>query len=208
MTKYHARRERIVAGATVRFLSHGFSRVTMDRLAADLGVSKKTLYQHFGSKEQLLYAVVTRFLEETAASVESIISPKRSSVLEKLASLMDFMTRRLSIVSLAFLEELEKYAPDMWREVQEFRRRRIIENFHRLYRLGQRQGIFSSEPDPQLTTQLFLSLVQGTMNPQSLAKIPFLPAQVMRAIITIFLFGTLEEKYRHTSRKKFIKGQP
>ena len=189
-------RDRIVGGASARFLSHGFNRVTMDRLASDLGVSKKTLYQHFTSKEQLLYAVVTGFLEETAKNVQAILGRKEEEIPARLADLMDYMSRRLSGVSLVFFEELERYAPDMWAEVQEFRRRRITENILKLFQSGHRRNIFSAEPDHRLTTHLFLILVQGLMNPQALARLPFTPAQAMRAVITIFLYGTLSEPYR------------
>jgi len=194
--------ERIVAGASARFLAQGFSRVTMDRLAADLGVSKKTLYRHFASKEQLLYAVVTRFLEETTASVDAILKGPGHDLPDKLTALMDFMGRRLSGVSLVFLEELERHAPDMWREVQEFRRRRITENILKLYRTGRRQGLFAPEPDPRLTAHLFLTLVQGAINPQALSRIPYPPSQVIRAVITIFLHGTLAGDTRLARQKK------
>lgn len=189
-------RDRIIQGASSRFLAHGFSRVTMDRLAADLGVSKKTLYQHFASKEQLLYAVVTRFLEGNAAEVGAILGRRDDDVLAKLAALMDFMSRRLSEVDLVFFEELERYAPEMWQEVQEFRRRRITENFVKLYRAGRRQGLFSNDLDPQLTAQLFLAAVQGAMTPRSLSRLHFSPSQVLRSIIAIFLYGTVNDAAR------------
>lgn len=195
-------RDRVVRGASARFLAHGFSRVTMDRLASDLGVSKKTLYQYFASKEQLLRAVVDCFLGETAASVEAILGRKGDEIPDRLAALMDYMSLRLSGVSLVFFEELERYAPEMWREVQEFRRRRITENILGLYRSGLRRKIFSAEPDHRLTAQLFLTLVQGVMNPQSLSRLNFPPAQVMRAVIDIFLYGTLSEGYRKKRRIK------
>src|SRR5438876_10944376 len=51
-------RQRIVDAARVHFFSHGFRRVTMDDLAEELGVSKKTLYAHFSSKIALLEAVL------------------------------------------------------------------------------------------------------------------------------------------------------
>ncbi len=188
-------RDRIVQGATSRFLAHGFSQVTMDRLASDLGVSKKTLYQHFASKEALLYAVVTGFLEETSASVKAIIG-RSGDVRNRLAALMNFLSRRLSMVSPVFFEELERLAPEMWQEVQEFRRRQIVSNLLRLYRAGRRQGVFSPYPAPPLVVQLFLSTVEGVMNPRVLSRLSYPPAQVMRAIITIFLFGTVSDRSR------------
>lgn len=188
-------RGRIIRGASSRFLAHGFSRVTMDRLAADLGVSKKTLYRHFASKEALLYEVVTGFLAETSASVKAIIG-RGGDVRGRLAALMNFLSRRLSGVSPVFFEELERHTPEMWQEVQEFRRRQIVRNILKLYRAGRRHGVFSPYPAPQLTVQLFLSTVEGVMNPRVLSRLPYPPAQVMRAIITIFLFGTVSDRSR------------
>ena len=51
-------RQRILRVAMTFFLAHGFSRVTMDEIARELGMSKKTLYQHFESKESLMLAGV------------------------------------------------------------------------------------------------------------------------------------------------------
>ena len=53
-------RDRIVATAERIFLRSGFSRVLMDDLARELGMSKKTLYSHFASKEELLRAVLVQ----------------------------------------------------------------------------------------------------------------------------------------------------
>src|SRR4026208_693507 len=51
-------RHRIVDAARIHFFSHGFRSVTMDDLAEELGVSKKTLYAHFPGKFNLLEAVL------------------------------------------------------------------------------------------------------------------------------------------------------
>src|SRR5206468_10029474 len=59
--------QRIVEAARAHFFSHGFRSVTMDDLAEELGISKKTLYAHFPGKIQLLEAV----LEDKFAGVEA-----------------------------------------------------------------------------------------------------------------------------------------
>src|SRR4051812_39400438 len=67
-------REGIVAAARQHFFAHGFRGVTMDELAAGLGMSKKTLYAHFPSKTALLEAMLReklRHLEEEVARVTS-----------------------------------------------------------------------------------------------------------------------------------------
>src|SRR5262245_50783563 len=67
-------RERIVLEARRHFLSHGFRGVTMDDLAAELGMSKKTLYAHFPGKSALLQAVLEDKLRSADADFGEITS--------------------------------------------------------------------------------------------------------------------------------------
>src|SRR6058998_2879115 len=69
LTTCDPNRQRIVDAARAHFFSHGFRRVTMDDLAEELGISKKTLYAHFPGKFDLLEAV----LADKFASVEATL---------------------------------------------------------------------------------------------------------------------------------------
>ena len=79
-------RERIVGMAERIFLRSGFSRVLMDDLARELGMSKKTLYSHFASKEELLRAVLLQRTREVDEGLEAIVSAKESFPAEAGAS--------------------------------------------------------------------------------------------------------------------------
>src|SRR6266511_1257546 len=65
-------RQRIVEAARAHFFSHGFRSVTMDDLAAGLGMSKKTLYAHFPSKIALLEAVLANKFAGIEAKLNEI----------------------------------------------------------------------------------------------------------------------------------------
>ena len=69
----NAARQRIVAGARRHFFAHGFRGVTMDDLAEELGMSKKTLYAHFPSKTALLEAVIGDKLQRVEADLDRVI---------------------------------------------------------------------------------------------------------------------------------------
>src|SRR6266436_5920479 len=66
------RAQRIVEAARAHFFSHGFRSVTMDDLAAELGISKKTLYAHFASKTVLLEAVLADKFASVGSTLERI----------------------------------------------------------------------------------------------------------------------------------------
>ena len=61
------RKERIIDQAMQMFVAQGIKAVRMDDIARQLGVSKRTLYEEFGDKEQLLYLAITRHIEQTEA---------------------------------------------------------------------------------------------------------------------------------------------
>ena len=65
-------RERIVAAARRQFLAHGIRSVTMEELAGDLGMSKKTLYAHFPGKAELVQAILVEKISELEGEVSRI----------------------------------------------------------------------------------------------------------------------------------------
>ena len=68
-------RERIVAGGRRHFFANGFRGVTMEDLAEELGMSKKTLYAHFPSKTSLLQAVMVSKFQEVEVDLDRITHP-------------------------------------------------------------------------------------------------------------------------------------
>jgi TetR/AcrR family transcriptional regulator, mexJK operon transcriptional repressor len=72
------KRELILSAAENSFFSRGFSDTTIERIAADAGVSKVTVYGHFGDKETLFEAVVTREAEQIKAAVAQLVTAKSS----------------------------------------------------------------------------------------------------------------------------------
>src|SRR5437660_5734616 len=86
-------RSRIVAAARAHFLTHGFRGVTMADLAAELGMSKKTLYAHFESKDALLEAVLRDKFQGVEAELEKISARAGASFPEALHDLLAAMRR-------------------------------------------------------------------------------------------------------------------
>ena len=100
-------RDRIAATAERIFFAAGFSRVLMDDLARELGMSKKTLYSHFSSKEDLLRAVLARRTREVERGLEAIVSTKETFPL-KLGHLAQFLQSKLADVSPVFLGDIRR----------------------------------------------------------------------------------------------------
>src|SRR5437660_5823000 len=88
-----AARHRIVTGARRYFFSHGFRGVTMDDLAAELGMSKKTLYAHFDTKMALLQAVMCDKMSAVEADLERALTEGADDFSTHLQALLSCMRK-------------------------------------------------------------------------------------------------------------------
>jgi AcrR family transcriptional regulator len=159
-----------------------------------LGVSKKTIYQHFAGKDALLHAVVDKLLMTTAADVERLLGDDSVDFIDKLIGLMRLLTVRISQISKPFTEDLRRHAPTLWREINQFRHRKIMANFVKLVRKGQARGVFRKDIDPELLTVIYAATVQGVVNPQTVSELPYNVSQLFQAIGKTMFIGILTEK--------------
>jgi AcrR family transcriptional regulator len=183
-------RERIIALASERFFEEGFSRVPVEEIASGLGISKKTFYKHFRSKDELLLVVTERLLTGIRAQVRSIIEGD-AAFLEKLDALMTFLGQRLSRLSRPMMRDLQRHSPRIWARVQQFRRERISNDFKGLLLRGVTDGFVRRDVDVDLFLLAFTGAVEAVVNPAVLAEHPLPVQDVIRSIMTVLLRGIL-----------------
>ena len=191
---------RILDAAQSRFFAHGFSRVTMDELAADLGMSKKTLYRHFPAKEALLEAVMDRFTHGIAKEMDTIMANRSLVFPARLQALLGALGRRLALLDRVFLEDMGRHAPQVWKRIEDFRRERIFRVFGELFRQGAAQGHFRSDLDPSLILQIYFHSIQNVLNPRTLSTLPHSAGQVFETLLSVLFEGVLTEKGRRRHR--------
>ena len=197
MTKSDAAlRARIRGAGRELFLTRGFVRVTADEIAGRLGISKSTLYKSFASKEEILRAVVRDILNEIAASVEGILADGRLSFVEKLVALFSFVGERISLFGPLLIRDIQKGAPRIWKEIDDFRRDKILKNFRVILESGRQQGLFRGDIDPDLLLLMFASLIGEFINPEAALRSGRSPAEAFESIIKVFFQGILTDRGR------------
>ena len=189
-------RQRIVDAARAHFFSHGFRSVTMDDLAEELGVSKKTLYAHFPGKLDLLEAV----LADKFAGVEAtLMQATRAHAHDFPATLHELLAgtqRELGEIKPPFVRDMRQKAPHVFKVV-EHRRAALIERyFGKLFVEGQRAGMVRKDVPATLIIEVLLAIVQATMNPPKMEELGMLPKEGFSGIIRIVLEGALTPKGR------------
>src|SRR5207253_4278628 len=111
-------RQRMVNAARAHFFSHGFRSVTMDDLAEELGISKKTLYAHFPGKFDLLEAVLADKLTGVETTLKEVTRAHPRDFPAALQALLAGTQRELDEIKPPFVRDMRQKAPDVFKLVE------------------------------------------------------------------------------------------
>ena len=192
---------RIVTAARRHFFAHGFRSVTMDDLAEELGMSKKTLYASFPSKEALLRAVLLDKFRSVELDLDRIASGSSTDVLEPLHQLLACVQHHAEEIQPPFVRDIRREAPEMFQLVQSRRRDVIQSYFGKILDEGRRAGIFRKDISSRLMIEILLGATEAIMNPPKMAELGLTPKTGFLAIIAVVLEGLLTEKGRLRERQ-------
>ncbi|AXG73507.1 TetR/AcrR family transcriptional regulator [Flavobacterium arcticum] len=106
-------RETIVKKATEMFMSLGFKSVTMDDIANELSISKKTIYQHFCNKHDLVEASTLSVFENVSCGIDGIREMGKNSI-EEIFIIRSFMMQHLNNESASPFYQLQKFFPKIF----------------------------------------------------------------------------------------------
>ena len=196
-------RLRILSTAGEEFFRHGFSKVTVDEIATRLGISKKTIYKYFSSKDELLRDVTRATMNEIGACCSDILKDEGIEFVDKLRNMMTTVGVHYSKLAKPLIEDLQKHAPHIWKEIADFRTERINKDFGALLQEGMEKGIFRRDIDRQLILLIYGNAIQTIINPEMLMNLPYTATQIFETIMKVMFEGILTEE----AKPKYLSGQ-
>jgi len=188
--------KRIVTAARRHFFAHGFRGVTMDDLAQELGMSKKTLYASFPSKVDLLRAVLLEKFRSVETDLDEVMATASQDVLATLRQLLACMQRHTEEIQPPFVRDIRREAPEMFQLVQSRRRSLIQRYFGRIFEDGRKAGIIRKDMPTRLMIEMLLGVTEAIMNPTKIAELGLTPTEGYMSIMTTIFKGLLTEKGR------------
>lgn len=182
---------RIIEGARRHFFAHGFRGVTMDDLAEELGMSKKTLYAHFPSKTALLEAVIADKLKQVEADLKDAMSGEAADFPARLHAMLLCMRRQADEIQPAFIRDVQREVPELFALVQEGRRKLIQRYFGKLLKEGIKAGSIRGDIPADLMIEILTGAVDAIINPARMGELGLTPRTGFAQIISVFLEGAL-----------------
>ncbi|MDD5350964.1 MAG: TetR/AcrR family transcriptional regulator [Chthoniobacteraceae bacterium] len=187
----HPVEERILAAARAHFFVHGFRGVTMSDLAADLGMSKKTLYAHFPSKTALVERVLSAKLRAVEEELQRITGESPADFTATLRQMLACIQRHTQQVRPPFLRDIERETPELHAFLKKRRQELAHRSFGKLIAAGRKAGIIRRDIPANLVIEMLLGI-----QPEKMAELGLTPAAALTMVTSVLFEGLLTEKGR------------
>ncbi len=201
-------KEKILKGAEDLFMKYGVRSISMDDIARHLSVSKKTLYQYFADKEELVTMVSKSHLERSTKQYEELHETSGNSI-EELARLSVCLKKDMEELNPAMLYDIQKFHPKAWNIWLEYKNKFIRESVVRNLKQGIEDGYIREEVNSEILAAVRIELVQIAFSQEVFPREKFKLAEVQGQIFDHFVFGLVTEKGKKLYMKhKELNNQP
>lgn len=182
---------RLLDTAHRMLLAYGYQAFTMDQLAHELGVSKKTLYVHFPSKDAIVNRIIEAIGHMLRTRMEAVVGDPALTFTQKLSGVVNAVGSTLANMNPTLLRDLQRFAPTIYHKIENIRQRMIPSVFERLIRAGITEGKVRRDIDPEFAAEFWLHAIRGLVQPAALERSHLtLPATFNQAL-DLFFAGLL-----------------
>lgn len=186
-------KDRILVKSHEQFNRFGIRSVSMDDIATALGMSKKTLYQHFADKEELVCACFSQVMETNRHQCLEY-QKKAENPIHELFLAFDMTQEMFAKMNPVVLYEMEKYHPTAYNRFREFKHgflyKVISDNLER----GIREELYRPDVDVDVITRLRIESVMlpfdATVFPNNRTHLIHIEQQLFE----LFLYGLATSK--------------
>lgn len=178
---------RIIEQATPMFLHYGIKSITMDMVANRLGISKRTLYENFKEKNELLLACLEKAEAERNKRLE-IYYTQRKNVIELLLNVHEDILRFMRNASPAYFIDMERYYPkvyDRYAHEKEVHKQSIID----LLREGIGEGMIRNDINIEIVSTLLSLQFELLKNADQIFKSKYTFTEIFETIFKSFIRG-------------------
>jgi AcrR family transcriptional regulator len=196
----HDIKDKILNGSKKLFMKYGVRSISMDDIARHLAVSKKTLYQHFADKDELVLMVSKSHMKDEKNRYETITSNSTNSI-EELHKISSCLRRDMEEMNPTLLFDIEKFYPKAFEVYTDFKNKFVRHSIVKNIKQGIEEGYFRPEINCEIIASLRLNNVEAAFDERIFPKEKFNLAAVQVQLFEFFVYGICTEK----GRKLYLK---
>jgi AcrR family transcriptional regulator len=186
--------KRIIDGAAALFFEQGFSKVTVEEIAERIGITKKTIYNHFPNKNTLLEEVIRSSVGTIITTIESIARDPKIEFTEKVRQIVSYAFHELSEDKKNLLEDFVRFAPEMkTQDIPDFREI-LVDIIRHLFDEGYAKGFVKTGVSREILPYMYLSIIEGMIVLYRREETDINPGQLLLYSIETSFRGILTEE--------------
>jgi AcrR family transcriptional regulator len=201
-------KERILVKSNELFNRYGIRSVSMDDIAAQLSMSKKTLYQYYTDKDELVNAVFDIVLTTNRAHCTDCAKRGDNAIHEVFLS-FDVVEEMLKTMNPSLLFDMQKYHPSAFKKFDDFRNGFLYKIIKANLDRGIKEELYRMEIDTDILTRYRLHSVLLSFNPEVFSSVKSNAIYIEQQLLECFLYGLvttkglkLVQKYKNQRTKK------
>jgi AcrR family transcriptional regulator len=186
-------RQKIIEEGAMMFRTYGIRAVTMDMLASQLGISKRTIYEVFSDKDELLKGVLSWMMEKQHEIMTRIFT-ESGNVIEAIFKMLDLMMSHFQKMSPAFQMDMKRLHRDLYRNPEELTDLPYFSNNSEILKRGIQEGVFREDIDVEITNKCLLEVARMSNDKDVFPPDDFSNKDVIRNFYINYLRGISTRK--------------
>lgn len=186
-------RQRIIEEAALLFRTYGIRTVTMDMLASQMGISKRTIYEAFKDKDELLQGVLKWMTIRQREAMNKIFS-ETGNVIEAIFKMIDMMIDHFQNMSPAFQLDMKRYHNEILKKLSEKDELPYYRNHIEIIERGIKEGVFRDDIDVEIMNKCLFEVERMSNDKSVFPPDDFMNKDVMRIFYINFIRGISTQK--------------
>ncbi len=176
------------------YKKYGVKSVTMEDVARELGISKKTLYIHVADKKELVEKVIHYDFDVVKDCFMEVFDKEGLNAIEQLFEVNYFMRNLLKHHSFSLDYDLKKYYPDLFRKISERKQHEMYNTVLNNMRKGKAEGIYREELNEELIAKLYVSRIVSAHDSEFMSIEDFIAPEAYKEYFVYHIRGIANEK--------------
>lgn len=186
-------KERIKQKADELYRRYGVKSVTMDEIALQLGVSKKTIYQSFSDKNELVDEVVVNMLEANKNTCKQSIQQSENAIHEVLL-MMEAMQDMMVSLSPTFIFDIQRGHPLSFKKFDDYKSEFVFKILQSNIERGKKEGLYRPELNTQIITKFRLNTIMLIYNEEVFPRNEYNALELQNEMSLYYLYGMVTLK--------------
>ncbi len=176
--------------------SRGVSVLRMEKLASELGMSTKTLYTHYRSKEEVLDAAMAAHQAHYQAAFRALLESPNLDFLRRLRQTMHLGWEANSKMTSEAAQDFRRNAPALWHKYEQQKHQSIQQHFERLLAEGQEQAFLREDLRLDIVMDILMDVMTYQLSPSALYQRSYSVQQAQETFYRLMFEGVLNERAR------------